>query len=168
MVRSLTSFAPLQFLVLTMAGWLQRRQANAIDYLRAENRVLRERLGPSRLRFTDAERRLLAEKGHRLGRQALDEIASLARPETILRWYRELIAAKYDGSGVRSSPGRPPSSVDKVAQLLTMARENPFWGYTRLRGALANLGLHLGRSTIRRILKGHGVEPAPVRGRTLS
>jgi transposase InsO family protein len=168
MVRSLTSFAPLQFLVLTMAGWVQRRQADAIDYLRAENRVLRGRLGPSRLRFTDAERRLLAEKGRRLGRQALEEIASVARPETILRWYRALIAAKYDGSGARSSPGRPTSSIDKVSQLLTMARENPSWGYTRLRGALANLGLHLGRSTIRRILKEHGVEPAPVRGRTLS
>src|ERR1017187_10481936 len=88
--------APFQFLVLLMAGWIHRRQQLAIAYLQAENRVLRERLGPGRLQFTDAERRLVAEKGHGLGRTMLAELATLATPETILRWYRRMIAAKYE------------------------------------------------------------------------
>jgi hypothetical protein len=74
------------------------RQGQAIEFLRTENRVLRARLGPRRLRFTDAERRLLAEAGKPLGRSLLAEMVSLATPETILRWYRESVAAKYDGS----------------------------------------------------------------------
>ncbi len=94
-------------------------------------------------------------------------MASLATPETILRWYREQVAAKYDGSRSRGGPGRPATRNDKVQQLLTMARENPSWGYTRLRGALENLGFDLGRSTIQRILTEHGIEPAPLRGRTM-
>jgi putative transposase len=115
----------------------------------------------------DSERRLLAEKGKPLGRKLLAEMASLATPETILRWYRERVAAKYDGSRSRCARGHPAARGDKVEQLLTMARENPTWGYTRLRGALRNLGFDLGRSTIQRILKEHGIEPAPLRGRTM-
>ena len=80
------SAAPLQFLILMVAGFLQRRQKMAIEYLLAENRVLRERLGPKRLRFTDAERRMLAERGKPVGRRLLEEIATLASPETLLRW----------------------------------------------------------------------------------
>jgi putative transposase len=159
--------APLQFLVVLFANWLRRHQGEALEYLRAENRVLRARLGPRRLRFTDPERRLLAERGKALGRKLLAEVASLATPETILRWYRERVAAKYDGSCGRGVPGRRRSRNDKVRQLLTMARENPSWGYTRLRGALKNLGLDLGRSTIQCILKEQGLEPAPVRGKTM-
>ena len=79
---------PFQFLVLLMAGWVSRRQAEGIEYLRAENRVLRERVAGRRLRFTDAERRLLGEKGRVLGRKQLAEVASLATPETILLWSR--------------------------------------------------------------------------------
>ena len=101
--------------------------------------MLRSRLSPRRLRFTDSERRLLAEKGKPLGRELLAEMASLATPETILRWYRERVAAKYDGSRSHNARGRPAARGDKVEQLLTMARENPTWGYTRLRGALKNL-----------------------------
>ncbi len=155
-------------MIFLVAGWLARQQGEAIEYLRAENRVLRSRLGAKRLRLTDAERRLLAEKGKPLGRKRLAEVASLAAPETILRWYREKVAAKYDGSRARPGAGRPRSPSERVQQLLTMARENPSWGYTRLRGALKNLGLDLGRSTIARILKEQGIEPAPLRGKTMS
>ena len=97
------STAPLHFLTLLVASWIGRRQGEAIEYLRAENRVLRARLGPKRLPFADAERRLLAEKGKPLGRKLLAEIASLATPETILRWYREQAAAKYGESYPRPS-----------------------------------------------------------------
>jgi len=90
---TVTSTAPLHFLILLIASWIGRRQGEAIEYLRAENRVLRARLGPKRLRFTDAERRLLAEKGKPLGRNLLAEMASLATPETSFggtasRWLR--------------------------------------------------------------------------------
>jgi transposase InsO family protein len=144
-----------------MAGWVHRRQQLAITYLQAENRVLRERLGTKRLRFSDAERRLLAERGEGLGRTMLAELATLATPETILRWYRRLIAAKYDGSKTRRSPGRPPTSNAVTEQLLAMARESPSWGYTRLRGALHDLGFDVARSTVQRILRENGIEPAP-------
>src|SRR5450432_119316 len=167
-VRPPKRAAPIQFLVLLMAGWIHRRQQLAIAYLQAENRVLRERLGTGRLQFTDAERRLLAEKGERLGRTMLAELATLATPETILRWYRRMIAAKYDGSDTRRSPGRPPTASDVTEQLLTMARESPSWGYTRLRGALHDLGFDVARSTVQRILRDNGIEPAPRRGKTLS
>jgi hypothetical protein len=68
-----------------VGSWISRRRGQAIEFLRAENRVLRARLGPRRLRFTDGERQLLAEKGKPLGRKLLAEVASLATPETILR-----------------------------------------------------------------------------------
>ena len=113
-VRPPKPAAPFQFLVLLMAGWIHRRQQLAIAYLQAENRVLRERLGTGRLRFTDAERRLLAEKGEGLGRTMLAELATLATPETILRWYRRMIAAKYDGSKTRRSP--PPQGREQASQ----------------------------------------------------
>ena len=81
----MTSAAPFQFPILLIASWIGRRQGEAIEYLRAENRVLRARLGHKRLRFGDSERRLLAQKGKPLGRKLLAEMASLATPETILR-----------------------------------------------------------------------------------
>ena len=75
----------LQFLVLTLAGWLNRHQDDLIDYLREENRILREQLGSKTLRLTDAQRRRLAVRGKRLGRQALTQVASIVTPDTILR-----------------------------------------------------------------------------------
>src|SRR5438046_812887 len=99
---------PLQFLLLLFAGWVNRRQLDVIDYLKAENRILREQLSGRRLRFTDDERRRLAVRGKVLGRRVLRDVTSLLTPDTILRWYRQLIAAKYDGTAKRG-PGRPPT-----------------------------------------------------------
>jgi putative transposase len=79
-----------------------------------------------------------------------------------------MIAAKYDGSKTRRSPGRPPTANLVTKQLLTMARESPSWGYNRLRVALRDLGFDVARSTIQRILRDNGIEPAPRRGKTLS
>jgi len=116
--------APLQFLILLVASRLRRHQGEALEYLRAENRVRRARLGPQCLRFTDPERRLLAEKGKPLGRKRLAEVATLASPETILRWHRDKVAAKYNGTAGRRGPGRPRYGGDAVEQLLTLARAN--------------------------------------------
>jgi transposase InsO family protein len=157
----------LQLLVFTMAGWIKRGQQQVIDYLLEENRVLREQLGGRRLRLTDAQRRRLARRAEALGRQALSGIACIVTPDTLLRWYRQLIAKKYDGTR-RRGPGRPPTAAELAELVVKMACENPGWGYTRLRGAMRNLGHELGRSTIRRILAERGIEPAPERGKRTS
>ncbi len=114
----------LQFLVLTMAGWLNRQQEDLIDYLREENRVLREQLGGQPLRLTDAQRRRLAVRGRRLGRRALTDVAGIVTPDTILRWYRRLIAKKYDGSA-RRGRGRPTTPRELAELVVRMAVENP-------------------------------------------
>jgi hypothetical protein len=87
------STQPLQFLLLLFAGWVNRRQLAVIDYLKEENRVLREQLQGRRIRFTDEQRRRLAMRGRALGRKVLGDVTSLLTPDTILRWYRQLIAA---------------------------------------------------------------------------
>ncbi len=157
----------LDFLLLTVSGWINRRQLAAIDYLRAENRVLREQLGSGRLRFTDGQRRQLADKAKALGRAGLAAIAGIATPDTILGWYRDLIAAKYDGTK-RRGPGRPATHGDLHEIVVRMARENPRWGYTRIVGATKNLGHELCRNTVKRILVAHGIAPAPLRGKQMS
>jgi len=85
---------PFRFLAGVLAGWTNQQQRHAIEYLREENRVLREQLAGKRIRYTDDQRRRLAEKAKTLGRKALEDIATLVRPETLLSWHRNLIAQK--------------------------------------------------------------------------
>ena len=160
------SVAPLQFLLLVFAGWVNRRQLEIVEFLQEENRALREQIGGRRLRFTDAQRRRLAAKGQALGRRVLDQLGGLVTPDTILRWYRELIANKYDGTARRGA-GRSGTAASPQRLVVQFATENPSWGDTRLRGALGNLGQELGRNTIKRILADHGLAPAPRRGRAM-
>ena len=96
----------LRFLILTAAGWVNRHQEAVIDSLREEHRVLREQRGPRPLRLTDAQRRRLAVRGQKLGRRMPAQVASIVTPDTMLRWYRRLIAWKYDGSAHRRRGGR--------------------------------------------------------------
>jgi hypothetical protein len=96
----------LQFLLAAVAGWIHQQQRDVIDYLQAENRVLREQLGSRRVRFTDDQRVRLAAKAKTLGRRALTTIGTIVTPDTLLAWHRRLIAHKYDGS-LRRRPGRP-------------------------------------------------------------
>ena len=154
-----------QFLAAWIGTWIARHQEPTLGYLKEENRVLLEKLG-GRVRLTDGERRRLGKLGHALGRKALREVACIASPDTILRWYRELVAQKYDGSKKRG-PGRPRKPGEVVQLLLRMALENPRWGYTRLRGALSNVGYMIGRTTIKRLLKEQGIDPAPIRGKSM-
>jgi putative transposase len=102
--------------------------------------------------------------GNALGRKMLRDLSSLVTPDTILRWYRQLVAAKYDGSAKRA-PGRPPTALPIQELVVQFARDNPSWGYTRLRDALGNLGHQIDRNTIKRILLEHGLEPAPERSK---
>jgi putative transposase len=155
---------PLHLLLMMFAGWVNRHQLDVIDYLQEENRVLKERLGGRRIRFTGAERQRLARKAHALGRKVLKELETLVTPDTLLRWHRELVASKGNYSQ-RRGPGRPRIMKTIVDLILRMALENRSWGYTRIRGALANLGHQVGRGTIANILREHSIEPAPARDR---
>lgn len=135
------------------------------EYLVAENCILRSHL-PSRLRLSNPERATLAEIGRRLGRKALANVACVAKPDTILAWYRRLVAAKFDGSQQRSYPGRPRISAEIEGLIVRLARENPGWGYDRIVGALANVGHQVSDQTVGNILGRHGIDPAPKRSRT--
>jgi hypothetical protein len=141
---------------------MNQKQQYAIDYLREENRVLREQLGTRQLRFTDDQRRRLAAKAKLVGRRLLNDIADLVTPDTLLAWHRTLIAEKYDGSSKRG-PGRPRTANEIENLIIRMAQDNRDWGYRRILGAMSNLGHNLARGTVANILKKHGIEPAPDR-----
>ena len=143
---------PFRFVLIAVAGWMNQRQLQAIDYLREENRVLREQLGDRRLRLTDDQRRRLAAKAKGLGRKLLSEVATIFTPETLLAWHRKLIAQKYDGTGNRG-PGRPRKGGEIEALVVCMAEQNRGWGYRRIQGAMSNLGHALARSTIAEMLR---------------
>ena len=137
------------------------------EYLAAENRILKSQLN-GRLKVSDAERGVLGEIGHRLGRKVLAEVATVARPDTILAWYRKLVARKFDGSQHRQGPGRPRIKREVEQLIVRMAGENPDWGYDRIVGALANLGYEISDQTVGNVLGRHGLLPAPQRKRTTS
>jgi putative transposase len=117
------------------------------EHLAAENRILKSQLN-GRLKLSDAERAMLGRIGHRLGRQALAEVATVARPDTILAWYRKLVAGKFDGSKARRGPGRPRVTREVEQLIVRMASENRDWGYDRIVGALANLGYVISDQTV--------------------
>jgi len=121
------SLDPFRFLLIALSGWMNQQQLQLIDYLREENRVLREQLGEKRLRFNDDQRRRLAVKAKGLGSKLLREVATMVTPETLLAWHRRLIAQKYDGSGKRGC-GRPRKSVEIEDLVVRMAKENRRWG----------------------------------------
>jgi putative transposase len=100
-----TDLSPLRLLLVTLAGWVNRRQQEVIDYLVEENRVLRQQLGGRRVRLNDDHRRRWAAKAQRLGRRLLRQVATIVTPDTILRWHRRLIAQKWTFTARR--PGRP-------------------------------------------------------------
>ena len=130
---------PFRFVLIAVAGWMNQWEYQIIDYLREENRVLREQLGGRRLRFTDDQRRRLAAKAQGLGRKLLREMAPIVTPETLLTWHRKLIAQKYDGRSKRR-PGRPRTAGEIEALVLGMADENRDWGYRRIQGRRVQFG----------------------------
>ena len=152
--------AALRLFVMAVAGWWADQRQETVAYLVEENRILRAHLH-GRIRLTDEERRRLAVHGHRLGRRRLHQVATIVTPDTILRWHRQLIARKWTYARRRSS--RRGVLVEIRRLVVRMAEENPTWGYTRIQGALKNVGHGVGRSTIARILKAHGLPPVPER-----
>jgi putative transposase len=119
---------PWSLVVVATAGWLNREQEKVVEYLKAENTILKARAeGRGRPRFTESQRCLLATKAKDLGRATLKKIDTVVSPDTLMRWYRALIATKYDGSG-RRGPGRPGVMKEIEALIMRMATENPTWG----------------------------------------
>jgi putative transposase len=118
--------------------------------------VLRRHVGRPRFRWSD--RLFLAAASCYLAREAWR--AFLVTPQTVLRWHRELVRRKWSrGAGRR--PGRPSLAEATRALILRLARENPRWGYRRIQGELAKLGLRVSATAIRRLLGRHGLGPAP-------
>ncbi len=150
---------------MIIGGWIHRQQQEVIEYLRTENQVLKEKLGPKRILLNDDQRRRLAVKGKILGRKMLEEVGTLFTPDTILRWNRMLIAKKWDYSCRRKKLGRPRIRQVIVGLILRFGSENPGSCYDRIQGALANVGYHISDTTVGNVLKQHGIEPAPDRKR---
>jgi putative transposase len=152
-------------LLAYVTGLVNQELLLQLEYLAAENRILRAHT-PARLRLSDAERTTLAHIGKRLGRKGLAKVAQVAKPETILSWWRKLVAAKFDGSKHRTYPGRPKIDPEIEGLIVQMARENSGWGYDRIAGALANLGHAVSDQTVGNVLRRHGIAPAPKRSET--
>ena len=152
-------------LLASITGTVDQALLLRTEYLVTENRLLRHQL-TGRMRLTDGARTTLAAIGHKRGKQALKAVATIVKPATILAWHRKLVAQKCDGSPQRQSPGRPKIAPELEALVVRMAQENRSWGYDRLVGALANLGLTVSAQTVGNLLKRHGIPPAPERKTT--
>jgi putative transposase len=125
--------------------------------------VLERQLHGQKIRFTSVDRALLAALLHRLPRQVLRHIPLLVRPETVLRWHRNLVAARHPRISRPNRVGRPPTVRSIRRLVLRLARENSAWGYRRIHGELLVLGIKVAASTVWQILSDAGIDPAPER-----
>jgi transposase InsO family protein len=135
------------------------------EYLVTENRILRNQIN-GRVRLSDGKRKALAAIAQKLGKKALEAVATIVKPDTILAWHRKLVAQKCDGSPQRKAPGRPTIAQELEALVVRLAQDNRSWGYDRIVGALANVGYTISDQTVGNILKRHGIAPAPARKTT--
>jgi hypothetical protein len=156
------TFKPWQFFMVALAGWMNRQQQEVIEFLREENRVLREKLGHKRIILNVAQKRRLAEAAAKLGRDLLRQFGTLFSPETLLKWNRTLVARKYDGSDRRGKRGPKPTKANMIRKLvIQMAQENASWGYGRIYGELKKLGYDVSWQTVRRVMLDHGLLDDP-------
>ena len=158
---------PLQFIIAMVAYAINERMARRIEYLLEEVRVLREvyaaTTGRKRISFTDEQRRRLAIKGKALTPEEREGCCQLVRPSTILAWFRQLAAKKYDSSTQRRKSGRPRKATELRELIIRLASEKIGWGNTKIRDALRGLKIEIGRTTVASILAEAGIEPAPER-----
>ena len=158
----MTDAFPLKFLLATFAGWVNREQAQIIDYQAEVISVLKEQLGGKKPRLSDDQRRRLAAKGKPLGRRLLDKVAAIVTPDTILRWHRRLIAEHHTYPH-KNRVGRPGLMKSIRELIVRMATQNSGWGYLRIRGELKKVGHTVARTTIAKTLKDNGIAPSPDR-----
>jgi putative transposase len=159
------------FVIAMIAYAINQRMARRVEYLQEEVRVLKELLaaatGTTRLDLNAEQRRRLALKGKELNTEERRTCCQIVRPETILTWFRQLCTQKYDSSKTRKR-GRPRKDAEIRELVLSLARENPGWGYTKIRDALRGTKLEIGRTTVAMVLAAAGLEPAPERNRNRS
>ena len=125
-------------LLASITGTVDQELLLRNEYLVTENRILRNQIH-GRVRLSDGERKALAEIAQKLGKKALEEVATIVKPDTILAWHRELGAQKCNGSPQRKAPGRPTIAQELEALVVRLAQENHSWGYDRIVVALANM-----------------------------
>jgi putative transposase len=163
---------PMAIVLTMLAGWINRHQQEAINYLTEENRIIKEKYltetGKKRIILNDKQRRKLAVLAKKVGRKKLFDISNIFSPDTLMDWYRKLVAAKYDGSKKRRKPGRPRIPDDVRQTIIDIARNHKHLGYRMLYGYLKYLGIKVSIASIRRILQEEGIEPAPDRAEKTS
>jgi putative transposase len=150
-------------LITCLPYCIDKELYKAIDYLREQVRVLIEHQEQEnrRILLTNTQRRRVAAKAKRLSRRMLEQCTELFTPDTVMRWYRKLIAEKYDGSNNRAYAGRPPISQEIIDLVLRFTEENPRWGYRKIRDQVVYLGYTICKSSIKNILIEHGYDPEP-------
>ncbi|WP_433825964.1 transcriptional regulator [Actinoplanes sp. CA-015351] len=134
--------------------------------LRHQPAVLHRQLDGQRVRFDPADRAWLAALLHQLPRPSLHRLRLLVRPNTILRWHRDLLARRHAAASRPRRRGRPRTVRSIRALVLRLVRENPSWGYRRVHGELLTLGVTVAASTVWEILRAAGIDPAPERAAT--
>ncbi|MFH0901577.1 MAG: integrase core domain-containing protein [Pseudomonadota bacterium] len=165
---------PFQTYLMILVGLVTKDQEEVIGYLQSEVKVLREQLDVAldgkRMRFTERQRRRLAEFGRRLGWRRLVKYCGIVTPGTIYAWHRRLIAKKYDSSKQREDKpaGRQPVSDETRKLVIRLAIENRRWGYRRISNVATSLGHKVAKTTVGDILEAAGIEPAPERGKGMS
>ena len=112
------TWTPWQFIMVALAGWMNRQQQEVIEYLREENRILREKLGHKRIILNDAQKRRLATAAVKVGKDLLRQFGTLFSPDTLLKWHRWLVARKYDGSGQRGKRGPKPTKANMIRYMV--------------------------------------------------
>lgn len=159
---------PWKKMLAYASGEVDEANLKIIDYLLEENQTLHRQITKSgkRILLTNEERKALASKAMSMGRNFIDQYVTIVRPDTILKWFRKLVAQKFDGSKHRKYNGRPPVSEELEQLIISIARDNPSWGYDKIMGALKNLGHSISDTSVARILEKHGIPPAPDRVKT--
>jgi hypothetical protein len=150
-------------LITCLAYCIDKELYKAIDYLREQVRVLVEHQEEEnkRILLTNRQRMRVAAKAKQLSRRMLEQCTELFTPDTIMRWYRKLIAEKYDGSQNRTYAGRPPIPQEVVDLIIRFKQENPRWGFKKIRDQVVYLGYNICKSSVKNILIDHGYDPEP-------
>jgi transposase InsO family protein len=151
------------FAVLRLLPLSERAKDVEILALRHQLAVLQRQLGQSTVTFTPADRAFLAALLQPLPRPVLRRLQLLVRPDTVLRWHRNLMKQRHVDISKRKRRGRPPTVRSIRTLVLRLVRENPSWGYRRIHGELATVGIKVAASTVWEILRAEGIDPAPQR-----
>jgi putative transposase len=154
------------FALLRLLPKSNRDKDAEILALRHQLSVLQRQLGPGRVRFTPADRALLAALLHRLPKEALSRLHLAVRPDTVLRWHRDTVARRHARQSRPRRPGRPRTVRSIRVLVLRLVRENPGLGYRRVHGELLVPGIEVAASTVWEILHDAGIDPAPERSST--